>query len=59
MKKEVIKIKIDVTKRKKSPEELAVYLREKSRGCGVNGVISRKTERRKYKQKLKKEKEYE
>jgi hypothetical protein len=48
-------LKFDPTKRKMFPEELEVYLREKSRGCGIHGLESSRTERRKDRQKARKE----
>lgn len=48
-------IKADHTRRRMSPEELRVYLRESGRGCGVHGVESNKTKRRKARQAFKKE----
>jgi hypothetical protein len=49
----VLKIKLDPTRRKMPPEELRMYLREISRGCGAHGVVSRREERRKFKQNFK------
>jgi hypothetical protein len=48
-------VKLDPTRRKMSPEELEVYLREKSRGCGIHGIETNKTQRRKERQKARKE----
>lgn len=53
MEKISFKIKTDPTRRKMGEEELRMYLRERSRGCGTHGVVTRRMERRKYKQSFK------
>lgn len=40
-------------KRKMDKTELRQFLRESKRGCGIHGLVSRKTERRKEKQRRK------
>lgn len=50
MKTIVMKIKTDQTRRQMAPDELQCYLREIKRGCGIHGVVSRREERRKFKQ---------
>jgi len=48
-----LKTKFDQAHRKMCPEELRMYLREISRGCGAHGVVTRRVERRKFKQNFK------